>query len=298
MSALDVVVVAYGSPVLLEQCLQSLNTHSPSDGLEIVVVDNGPGDAAAQLVRARWPETEVVVSGANVGFARAANAGIARGDAPYVLVLNPDVTVHAGTLDGMLAVMDEHPEVGIAGCRLERADGSFDHAARRSFPTPTAAFAHLVGIGYRIGRGRLAQYRALDVERGPVDAVNGAFMVIRRRALESVGTFDPRYWMYMEDLDLCYRFATAGWTTWFEPSVSATHLKGATASRAASARLTAAFYSGMSRFIRTHPEVVQPFWLRPLAYLTVACLGTVGVIRAVFSRFIAPASDFLPKRGR
>ena len=96
----------------------------------------------------------------------------------------------------------------MAGPRLELEDGSFDHASRRSFPTPLSALGHFTGLGRREGAsGALADYRAPAVESGPVDAINGAFMLIRRAALEQVGAFDERYWMYMEDLDLCYRFA-------------------------------------------------------------------------------------------
>jgi GT2 family glycosyltransferase len=89
------------------------------------------------------------------------------------------------------------------------------------------------------------------VERGPVDAVNGAFMLSRRSALEQVGLFDERYWMYMEDLDLCYRLKQAGWVTWYEPSVSALHIKGGSARRRSS-RLVLAFHAGMWRFYRCH----------------------------------------------
>jgi hypothetical protein len=277
---LDVVVVAYGSPELLADCLDGLHDHAATLGQKVVVVDNGPADAAASLVRSRWPEVELVVSGRNHGFGAAANRGIARGQAPYVLVLNPDVIVREETLDRMMALLEAHPECGIGGCRLERADGTFDHAARRSFPTPLSGLAHLVGVGHRLRGGPLAQYRAPNVERGRVDAVNGAFMLIRRAALDEVGAFDERYWMYMEDLDLCYRFGRAGWETWYEPSVSAMHLKGATASRAASPRLTLAFYRSMARFVRDHSEVVRPRWLRLPVLAGIAAVGAVAVVAA------------------
>ena len=129
-----------------------------------------------------------------------------------------------------------------------------DHAARRSFPTPVSALGHFTGIGRRASaNGALADYRAPSVESGAVDAVNGAFMLIRRRALEEVGLFDEGYWMYMEDLDLCYRFAEAGWITWFEPSATVIHIKGGTTGRGNRTwRLNRAFHYGMYRFYRTH----------------------------------------------
>jgi hypothetical protein len=149
--------------------------------------------------------------------------------------------------------MDERPEIGISGPRLEQEDGTFDHASRRSFPTPLSALGHFTGVGRRRGAsGALADYRAPQVEAGPVDAVNGAFMLMRRAALEEVGLFDEGYWMYMEDLDLCYRFARAGWVTWYEPAVTVIHVKAGTSGRDRAWPLNRAFHYGMYRFYRTH----------------------------------------------
>src|SRR5207248_5506928 len=140
--------------------------------------------------------------------------------AQYVLVLNPDTRLCEGTLDTLLRLMENDTRIGIASSRLVQEDGTFDHAARRSFPTPASALGHFL----RVGRSQrsptaLAAYRAPDVGEGPVDAVNGAFMLMRRAMLDAIGLFDEGYWMYMEDLDLCYRAAHAGLITWYEPSV-------------------------------------------------------------------------------
>jgi len=144
---------------------------------------------------------------------------------------NPDTRATEGALDRLLEVMDERLKLGICGPRLELDNGGFDHAAKRSFPTPLSALGHFTGIGRRRGSGVLAAYRAPEVDAGPVDAINGACMLFRRSGLEEVGLFDEGYWMYMEDLDLCYRFARAGWVTWYEPSVAVTHVKGGSSGR-------------------------------------------------------------------
>ena len=229
---LDVGIVAYGRPDLLRACVASLHEHAPSRPLRVVA-----------LIEPRR----------NLGFAAATNAAIRRTRARYFLALNPDTRLHAGTLDRLLELMDADPRVGICGCRLEREDGTFDHAAKRSFPTPLGALAHFTGVGRRANvPAALAQYRAPDVDRGPVDAVSGAFMLIRRSALDDVGPFDEGYWLYMEDLDLCYRFAQAGWVTWYEPSVVATHVKGGTSGPNRTLRVNHAFHRGMRRFYRQH----------------------------------------------
>jgi GT2 family glycosyltransferase len=234
------------------------------------------------MVSMEFPKVTLISQTTNIGFARATNAAIRQGRADYVLALNPDAEMRAGTLDPLLRLMDERPEVGICGCRLERPDGSFDHASRRSFPTILGALAHLLGPGRQRSGGRLAQYRAPEVERGPVDAVNGAFMLMRRSMLDEIGLFDEAYWMYMEDLDLCYRARTAGWTTWYEPDVSVLHVKGGTVPRGTSPHLTAAFYRSMRRFVRTHPAVVPQRALRAVVVAGLyvfegAAVGRAGI---------------------
>jgi GT2 family glycosyltransferase len=248
----DVGIVAYRSRRLLHDCLDSLREHAPARPMHVTVVDNDSRDGTVELVRER-PGVELVEAGRNLGFAAATNIAIGCGGARYFLALNPDTRVQPGALDHLLELMDEHPEIGICGCRLEREDGSFDHAAKRTFPTPLGALAHFTRIGRRNGApSALAQYRAPGVERGPVDAVSGAFMLIRRRALDEVGRFDEGYWLYMEDLDLCYRFALAGWVTWYEPSVAVTHVKGGTSGKNRTLRVNGAFHYGMYRFYRLH----------------------------------------------
>lgn len=252
--SLDVVIVSYQSRDLLRACLASLDEHSPSLPTRVFVVDNGSTDGTADMLRSEFGKVELDAAGANLGFSTANNRAIVRGDAPYVLVLNPDTRVtDDDSLDDLVALMEARPEIGICGCRLELENGTFDHAARRSFPTPLGALGHFTGVGRRASApASLAQYRAPHVEAGTVDAVNGAFMLIRRAALESTGLFDEGYWMYMEDLDLCYRFVQAGWTVWYEPSVTLVHAKAGSSGPVRSPRLNYAFHYGMLRFYRKH----------------------------------------------
>jgi GT2 family glycosyltransferase len=274
---IDVGIVAYRSRDLLGDCLRSLREHPPSRPLRIVVVDNDSRDGTVELVRGST-DVELVEGGGNLGFAAATNLAIRRGRARYFLALNPDTRVHAGTLDALLELMDAHPRIGICGCRLLREDGSFDHAARRAFPTPLGALGHFTTIGRRAGAPRaLAQYRAPDVESGPVDAVSGAFMLIRRRALEEIGLFDEGYWLYMEDLDLCFRAAKSGWITWYEPAVTTTHVKGGTSGRNRTARVNYAFHYGMFRFYRRHYAQSRP------RALNLAVYGGIGAKLAISS---------------
>jgi GT2 family glycosyltransferase len=277
---IDVVIVSYRCEGMLRDCLASLFANPPDGELAVRVVDNASGDGTAEMVRREFPHVELTVNERNEGFSSANNPALARGGAPYALCLNPDTRVTQGALQRLIELMEDHPEVGIAGPRLELEDGTLDHASRRSFPTPLSALGHFTGLGRREGAsGRLADYRAPDVESGPVDAVNGAFMLIRRVALEQVGAFDTRYWMYMEDLDLCYRFAQAGWTTWFEPSVTVVHIKAGTSGKHRSLRLNHAFHYGMFRFYRDHYATERNPFLNGLVYVGIACRFTLAAIR-------------------
>ena len=202
--------------------------------------------------------------------------------------LNPDTRVTEGALEHLIRLLETNSTIGIAGCRLVCEDGTFDHASRRSFPTPMGALGHFTGLGRRANApGWLAQYRAPSVDSGPVDAVNGAFMLMRRRALEEVGLFDEGYWMYMEDLDLCYRFAEAGWTTWYEPSVSVLHMKGGSSGRYRSARLNYAFHYGMYRFYRKHYAEQTNAALNLAVYAAIAGKLGLSLVRSAVLRRVA-----------
>jgi len=284
--SLDIVIVSYQSPQLLRECLTSLREHAPSVPTRIFVVDNGSTDGTIEMLRRDFPEVELFASAENLGFSKANNLAIRRGSGRYVLVLNPDTRLVENALDPLAALMEARPKVAVCGCRLELEDGTFDHAAKRTFPTPLGALAHFTGVGRRPGApSRLAQYRAPEVDSGPVDAVNGAFMLIRRAALEEVGSFDEGFWMYMEDLDLCYRLKQGGWVVWYEPTVTVVHVKGGTAGKVRAPRLNYAFHYGMYRFYRKHYAPVQARPLNAIIYAGIAGKLAVSTARNYVRRF-------------
>jgi N-acetylglucosaminyl-diphospho-decaprenol L-rhamnosyltransferase len=287
-AALDVVIVSFRCRALLRECLRSLEEHGPSVPTRIYVVDNASNDGTVEMVAREFREVTVVANEKNLGFSAANNIALAQSTGDFVLILNPDTRMRAGVVDRLLEVASSRPETGILGCRLEQEDGTFDHAAKRSFPTPLSALGHFSGLG----RGRraprwLAQYRAPDVEGGPVDAVNGAFMLIRRHALNDIGLFDEGYWMYMEDLDLCYRAHRAGWITWYEPSVSVMHVKAGTSGRLRRPHLNYAFHYGMFRFYRKFYAAERPLVLNAIVYAGIAAKLVVSIIRTEARRLAA-----------
>jgi GT2 family glycosyltransferase len=275
---MDVVVVSYRCEPMLRDCLESLRSHSSDGEITVHVVDNASQDGTAEMVAREFPEVRLTASERNLGFGAANNVAIRSGSAPYVLCLNPDTRITDSALERLLEVMDRR-RVGIAGPRLELEDGSLDHAAKRSFPTPLSALGHFTGVGRRRGSGVLAAYRAPEVDAGPVDAVNGACMLIRRKALEEAGSFDEGYWMYMEDLDLCYQFDKAGWVTWYEPSATVVHVKAGTTGSVRSPRLNYAFHYGMFRFYHKHYATQRARAVNALVYFGIAVKAISSILR-------------------
>jgi len=260
---LDVVIVSYRCRELLVACLASLERHPLRRGsMSVHVVDNASDDGTVDEVRLRFPSVELSELPDNAGFALANNLVLRATDAPYVLLLNPDTEATEGALDHMVDAMESRPDVGMAGCRLVQRDGTFDHAAKRSFPTPLSALAHFTGVGGKVRSGTLAGYRAPDVDEhgsGVVDAVNGAFMLVRRSAMEQVGLLDEGYWLYMEDLDWCYRFHEKGWKVWYDGAATFVHVKGGTSGQHRAVRQNVAFHRGMGRFYRKFQGHGRPF---------------------------------------
>jgi N-acetylglucosaminyl-diphospho-decaprenol L-rhamnosyltransferase len=256
-----VIVVSTGAREHVRLCLESLRRHSLEAGPMVVhVVDNASSDGTPEMIRDGFPEVRLQSLPWNAGFCIANNVVLRRATARYVLLLNPDTEVTPGALDWMVSLMEARPDIGMASCRLVQPDGTFDHAAKRSFPTPLGALAHFTGLGRRAeADSRLAQYRAPDLDEldsGEVDAVNGAFMLVRDTALKEVGPLDEGYWLYMDDLDWCYRFKQKGWKVWYDGSVTCIHVKGGTtvearrSGRHRGLKHNLAFHRSMGRFYR------------------------------------------------
>lgn len=285
---LDVVIVAYNCRELLGRCLRSLEAHPASLAcMRVWVVDNASSDGTVEFVRQEFPDVELEPLADNVGFSAANNLVLRRTSAPYVLLLNPDTEVTAGALDHCLHTIIARDSVGMLGCQLRLPDGTFDHAAKRSFPTPVAALAHFTGIGRHAEAGpQLAQYRAPDIAEdgsGVVDAVNGAFMLVRTAAMQEVGLLDEGYWLYMEDLDWCYRFHQAGWPVWYEGGATVIHVKGGTSGARRARRQNVAFHRGMGRFYRKFYGDDRP-WLALAVYVGIGAKLAISLTRNAVAR--------------
>jgi N-acetylglucosaminyl-diphospho-decaprenol L-rhamnosyltransferase len=267
---LEVAIVSHGAEGLLRRCLSSLHDHPASVPTKVTVVDSGSPDRTPEMVEREFPEVNLIRC-PNIGFSAANNLVLRATAATYVLLLNPDTEVFDGTLDLALERLRTSPDVGMVGCRLVTEYGELDHAAKRSFPTPLSALAHFTGIGRRgDAPAALSQYRATHLgedEAGEVDAVNGAFMLVRMEAVSEVGLLDEGYWLYMEDLDWCARFWRAGWRVRYEPGATAIHVKGGSSGKRRRLRQEIAFHRGMGRFYRRFQAPGRPAAVNAAVYL-------------------------------
>lgn len=266
---LEVVIVSHGAQDLLRRCLASLQEHPPSLPMRVTVVDSGSPDDTPEMVEREFPDVNLVRR-ENVGFSAANNVVLETTGAPFVLLLNPDTEVREGALDSSLARLGEDAGIGMVGCSFVLPGGGIDHAAKRSFPTPLGAIGHFTGIGRgENSTGALSQYRATELdedEPGEVDAVNGAYMMVRREALADVGPLDEGYWLYMEDLDWCRRFWLKGWKVFYDPSGTVMHVKGGSSGKRRGYRQEIAFHRGMGRFYRRFEAEESPALLNLLVY--------------------------------
>lgn len=284
--AVDVAIVTHQSAEHIGRCLASIRASAGVTVDRIAVVDNASADGTCAIVREQFPWVHLIESKSNLGFASATNLAASKGNSEFLLVLNPDVYLEPDTLRILIAKMRSNPEIGISGCRLMRPDGSEDHAARRSFPTPLSALAHFAGISRRrrAPEAMKAYLAPAAANGGRVDAVNGALMLIRREWFEALGGFDQRYWMYMEDLDLCWRFAERDWLTWFVPEAGAVHVKGASSGRFRPLSLNWAFHRGMIRFYRDHLASAHNPFYNSMVYLGVLIKFSLSALRSALMR--------------
>ena len=252
MPAVSVIIVSYKVRYYIEQCLNSVLRSVPD--AEIFVVDNDSADGSVEFLRKRFPQVEVIDNGCNAGFGKANNIALAKATGRYVLFLNPDTVVAERTIPGCIEYMDAHPDTGAVGVRMQYGDGHFALESRRSLPTPSVAFWHMTGIGRLFSHSRVfAKYHLSYLDRDRecgIDVVSGAYMFVRKEALDKIGGFDEAFFMYGEDIDLSYRILQQGYKNCYLP-LPIVHYKGESTNKT-SYRYAKVFYDAMNIFFDKH----------------------------------------------
>jgi GT2 family glycosyltransferase len=253
---LSIIIVTYNSSADIDRCLASLRDHPVPFPTEIVVVDNHSRDGTVGLLRERWPAIPIIDIGTNAGFARANNVGVRQTTGELVLFLNPDTVVRQGALDRLTRALLSDPAAAAAGPRLIDADGR-PELSFGAMLGPLAELRQKVLVrgsqdGWPVVSGRVAK---LTAQSRTVDWVSGACLLARRADVEGAGLFDERYFMYLEDVDLCAALRAAGRTILFAADAEVVHFRGKSRS-SAPGPTAAAYRASQVAFYEKH----RPGW--------------------------------------
>lgn len=274
MPNLTISIVNYNAGQYLLKTLKSVSQILDEAATEVWVVDNASVDGSLRQAQDKFPQFNYLINEENLGFGKAHNRILRQLQTEYVLLLNPDTEVKRGVIKTMIAFMEQDSNIGAATCQLVLPDGSLDLAAHRGFPTPLASLLYFLGFDV------LYHLRSRDMSKThQVDAISGSFFLTRKTVLDKVGIFDEDYFMYAEDLDLCFRIKQAGYKIMYVPRVKILHLKGvssglkrhsqksSTATIETRQKSLDSFYSTMKIFYQKHYQAKYPSFVNLLVHL-------------------------------
>lgn len=274
---LSILICSWNTVDDLRHCLSCLEKVRDEAKFEVIVIENNSQDQSGEMVESEFPWVRLSRESRNLGFTGGNNRGLMIRKARHVLLLNSDAFVHAGAISGLIDHLRKNPELGIIGPKLLNEDGSLQYSCRR-FPNPLAALFRNTPLGRLFPKNPWTRtYLMQDIshdEPAIVDWVSGAAMLIRGEAMEKLVELDPRFFMYCEDMDLCWRAWELGWQVGYAPNAVITHKIGTSTSKVPN-RMVLRFHRSMMLFFRKHliGKVALP--LRPLAFI-LAFLGIYG----------------------
>jgi GT2 family glycosyltransferase len=275
MIDLSIIIVNFNTKEFLRNCLKSVVESTKNISYEIIIVDNASHDKSVEMVKKEFPQIRIIANKQNAGFSKANNQGVKISkESRYVLFLNSDTIVQKNVLEEMIRFMDSHKDAGAATCKLIMPNGKIDDATHRGFPTPWNAFCHFSGLSGMAPKSRVfTGYNLgwMDLDKThEIDALAGAFMLVRRPAGEEVKWWDEDYFFYGEDLDFCFMLKQKGWKIYYVPGVYIKHFKGVsggiksvskditTASEETKIRATKSRFNAMRIFYKKHYQNEYP----------------------------------------
>lgn len=293
MIDVSVVVVSFNTKELLLECLASVKKHTKRVSYEVIVVDNASTDGTVKAIK-DIRDVQLIRNKKNVGFAKANNQGIKKTKGRYVLLLNSDTALREDSLTKMVMWMDDHKKVGIATCKLVNPDGS-TQATGGSFPNLLRVFLwatfldDLPFVSGLFGSFHPHVSRGVFEKEHRQDWVTGAFLLVRKEILEKIGALDEEFFMYVEEVDFCFRAKRAGWQVWYVPATQIVHESGASASGSTITFLEGVRgregsvlgeFKGLKKFYKKHYPAWQfpalSFLLRLAAFLRIIVFGIFG----------------------
>lgn len=252
---LSIIIVNYNVKEFLQNLIHSIEKASLNLSKEIIIVDNASDDGSVDFIKEKFPQVKLLANQKNLGFGKANNIGSKHAIGKYILFINPDAIVAEDTFEKMIQFFEKNPDAGLAGCKILNPDGTLQLACRRSFPGPWTSFTKVTGLSTLFPNSKIfARYNLTYLDENKtyeVDAISGSFMMMRKEVFEKVGGFDEQFFMYGEDLDLCYRIQKTGVKVFYIHSTQIIHYKGES-TRRSSLDETKVFYSAMHLFVKKH----------------------------------------------
>ena len=265
---LSIGIISYNTKEMLGDCLKSIADQGGDYLANTTVIDNASNDGSQQLVKDSFSTVKLIENKKNQGFAKAANQAIKKSDGDMVVVLNTDTVLHDNSLENLIDFMKSCPQAGAVGPLLLNPDGS-NQASGRRFPSFFDASIHAF-LGVVAPNNRYTRrYKLLDWDRNnkrEVDWISGAAICLRKKAAQDVGLFDERYFMYVEDMDLCYRLWENGWKVFLLPEAKVTHHIGQS-SKQFNNQMIKEFEKSIFRFFKKQNKDSLKRYLSPLIWL-------------------------------
>jgi len=291
---LSIIIVNYNVKHFLEQCLMAIEKARHGLQVEIFVVDNASVDGSQGLLKKKFPYVKLIENHKNLGFSKANNQALRQANAAYILMLNPDTLIQEDTLITLKKFLDEHPQTGAVGCKLINPDGTFQIACRRSIPTPWIAFTRIVGLSKIFPKSPVfgkynLTYLDPDLQH-EVDVLSGSLMMVRKDIISRIGYFDEDYFMYGEDIDLCYRIKKAGMKVFYVPTTKAIHYKGESTKKGEFPFISN-FYTAMLLFINKHFKNHYSIVLKLLLIAGIYIRAAVAYLYLMFKSLLPSLID-------
>ncbi len=288
---LSIVIVNYNVKFFLEQCLHSVIKAIKKIDSEIFVVDNNSVDGSCAMVKEKFPNVNLIQNKTNYGFSKANNQAIKHATGEYILLLNPDTIVEENTFQLTISFMNENKKAGALSVKMIDGTGNFLPESKRALPTPMVAFYKIFGLSSIFPKSKIfGKYHLSYLDKNEINEVEilpGAFMFIRKEALDKAGLLDESFFMYGEDIDLSYRIIKAGYTNYYFPKTTIIHYKGESTKKS-SVNYVKVFYNAMIIFAHKHFSKQNAFLFSFIINLAIYFRATVAILH----RFIKAA--FLP----